>query len=85
LPSSKGLDLEVLDQRVREQLLAELGEALGALGLELDHAADPHVLDALEAERRQRPLDRLALRVEDALLGPDQDPGLQNRRSVTRS
>jgi hypothetical protein len=43
------------------------------------------VLDTLEAERRQRPLDRLALRVEDALLGPDQDPGFQNRRSVIRS
>ena len=79
------LDLVGLDQRVREQLLAELGEPLGALGLKLDHAADPDVLDALEAERRQRPLDRLALRVEDALLRPDQDPGLQNRRSVIRS
>jgi hypothetical protein len=79
------LYLEVLDQRIGEQLLAELGEALGVLGLELDHAADPDVLDALEAERRQRPLDRLALGVEDALLGPDQDPRLQNRRSVIRS
>ena len=82
------LDLEVLDQRVGEQLLAELGEPLGVLGLELDHAPDPHVLDALEAERRQRPLDRLALRVEDALLGPDQDPGLvatRTLRSVIRS
>ena len=71
---SVDLDLEVLDQRVGEQLLAELREPLGVLRLELDHAADPHVLDALEAERRQRPLDRLALRVEDPLLGPDQDP-----------
>ena len=43
--------------------------------IELDQAADPHVLDALEAERRQRPLDRLALRVEDPLLGSDQNPG----------
>ena len=77
--------LEVLDQRVRKQLLAQLGEPLGILGLELDHAPHPDVLDALEAERRQRPLDRLALGVEDSLLGPDQDPGLQKLRSVIRS
>jgi hypothetical protein len=43
------------------------------------------MLDALEAERRQRPLDRLALRVEDPLLGPDQDPGLQKLCPVMRS
>jgi hypothetical protein len=77
--------LEVLDQRVGEQLLAELGQPLRPVGLQLDHAADPDVLDPIEAERRQRPLDRLALRVEDPLLGPDQDPGLQKERSVTRS
>ena len=51
-------------------------EPLGVLRLELDHAADPDVLDTLEAERRQRPLDRLALRVEDPLLRPDQNPRL---------
>ena len=79
------LYLEVLDQRVGEQLLAELGEPLRVLGLQLDHAPDPHVLDPLEAERRQRPLDRLALWVEDPLLRPDQDPRLQNDRSVIRS
>jgi phosphoribosylaminoimidazole-succinocarboxamide synthase len=53
----------------------EFGRHAGAeivLGLELDHAADPHVPDALEPERRQRPLARLALRVEDSLLRPDQ-------------
>ena len=55
------------------ELLAELGELRRVLGLELDHAADAHVLDALEAERRQRPLDRLALGVEDPLLRADQD------------
>ena len=63
-------DLEVLDQRVGEQLLAERVELGRVVGLELDQAADPDVRDALEAERRQRTLDRLALRVEDALLGP---------------
>jgi hypothetical protein len=79
------LDLVVLDEGVREQLLAELAEALRILGLQLDHPADPHVLDALEAERRQRPLDRLALWVEDPLLGTDQDPGLQKLCPVIRS
>ena len=34
------------------------------------------VRDALEPERRERALDRLPLGVEDALLRPDQDPGL---------
>jgi hypothetical protein len=43
------------------------------------------MLDAFEAERRQRPLDGLALRIEDALLGTNQDPGLQKDRSVIRS
>src|SRR4051812_43696483 len=68
------LDLVVLDKRVRKQLLAELGQPLGVACLELDHAADPYVLDAFETERGQRPLDGLALGVEDSLLGPDQDP-----------
>jgi hypothetical protein len=43
------------------------------------------MLDPLEAECRQRPLDRLALRVEDPLLGPDQNPRFQKLRSVIRS
>jgi hypothetical protein len=43
------------------------------------------VADPLEAERRQRPLDRLALRVEDALLRADQDPRLQKLCPVIRS
>jgi len=72
------LYLEVLDQGVGEQLLAELRDAIRVLGLELDHAADPHVLDPLEAERRQRPLHRLALGVEDPLLGPDQHARLRH-------
>ena len=40
--------------------------------------------DALEAERRQRPLDGLALRVEDALLGPDQHARLHRSESSAR-
>ena len=51
-------------------------ERVRVVGLELDQPPDPDVGDALEAERRQRPLDRLPLRIEDALLGPDQDLGL---------
>ena len=76
--------VELLDD-AGEQLLAELREPLGVLSDELDHAADPHMLDAVEAERRQRPLDRLALRVEDSLLGADQHPSLQNVSPVIRS
>ena len=34
-----------------------------------------HVLYPLEAKRRQRPLDGLPLRIEDALLGPNQHTG----------
>ena len=55
--------------------------ALGVVGLELDHPADPDVVDALEAERRQRPLDGLALGIEDPLLGPDQDARTRPLRS----
>ena len=40
--------------------------------VQLDQAADVHVRDAVEAERRQRPLDGLALRVENPRLGPDE-------------
>jgi hypothetical protein len=79
------LDLVVLDQGVGEQLLAELVEPLRALGLELDHPPDVDLPDPLESERRQRPLDRLALGVEDPLLGPDQDASLQKLSPVIRS
>jgi hypothetical protein len=43
------------------------------------------MFDPLEAKGGKRPLDRLALRVEDSLLGPDQDPRFQKLRSVIRS
>src|SRR6185503_8819204 len=65
---SKGLDLVVLDQGIGEELLAELAELVQVIGLQLDHPPDVDVPDALEAEGRQRPLDRLALRIEDPLL-----------------
>ena len=75
---SSELHLEVLDQRVGEQLLAEVVELARVVGLQLDQPPDPDVVHALEAERRQRPLDRLPLRVEDALLRPNQDLGLHS-------
>src|SRR6266545_1119630 len=71
------LDLVVLDQRVRQQPLAHLAEPRRVLDVELDEPADVHVGDALEAERRQRALDGLTLRVQDPRLGTDQDPGGQ--------
>ena len=43
------------------------------LDVELDEPADVDVRDALEAERRQRALDRDALRIEDARLRADED------------
>ena len=67
-------DLVVLDERVRQQLLAHRRQLRGVLHVELDQPADVHVAHALEAERRQRALDGLALRVEDPGLGPDQHP-----------
>src|ERR687897_2428361 len=68
------LNLELLDQGIGEQPLAHLADPRGIVDVELDQPADVHVAHALEAERRQRALDGLALRVEDAGLGPDQDP-----------
>ena len=67
-------DLVVLDQRVRQQLLAHRRQLPGILDVELDEPPDVHVAHAVEPERRQRPLDRLALRVQDPRLRPDQDP-----------
>ena len=78
------LDLVVLDQRVREELLAELGEVRGVVRFELDEPADAHVAHAVEAERGKRPLDRLALRVEDALLGADEDARLHLTAKLAR-
>src|SRR5207244_2952637 len=67
-------DLVVLDKGVGEQPLAHLLEARGVVDLELDEPPDAHVAHISEAECRKRPLDGLALRVEDAGLGPDEDP-----------
>jgi hypothetical protein len=68
-----GDDLVVLDQRVGQQLLAHRGQPARILDLEIDQAADPDVGDALEAQRGERPLHRLALGIENSLLGAHQD------------
>src|SRR5262245_8408153 len=71
------LDLERLHQRVCEQLLAHaLDLSAGLLGvacvdLQVDDLADACLRDR-EAEMSERGLDRLALRIEDALLRPDE-------------
>ena len=70
---SSQLDLVVLDEGVRQQLLAHLVELGDVLHVELHQAPDVDVTHALEAQRRQRPLHGLALRVEDPRLRPDQD------------
>src|SRR4051794_24651383 len=66
-------DLVVLDQRVGEQRLAHLGQAVGVVHLELDQPPDPHVADALEPQGGQGALHRLALGIEDPGLGADED------------
>ena len=66
-------DLVVLDERIGQQALAHRRQLPGILHFELDETADMHVAYAVEAERRERPLDDLPLRVEDAGLGPDED------------
>src|SRR5437764_2215344 len=71
------LDLERFDQRVREQLLAhplDLHTRLGRVArvdLEVDDLPDPRLRDG-EAEVTECALDRVALRVEDAPLRPDE-------------
>src|SRR5439155_23379894 len=66
-------DVRVFYDRVREEAFAQFGHEgaggglVGRLHHEADGLAHAHTLDAREAERGQRPLDRRALRVGDAL------------------
>src|SRR5262249_44814949 len=66
------LDLEALNQRVREQALThplDLGDRLAAIvcrDVDVDEPTDAGLVD-VEAEVAQRALDRLPLRVEDAV------------------
>src|SRR5581483_10032739 len=74
------LDLERLDQRVREQLLAHARHLVvrvplvARLELEVDDAPDAGLADG-EAEVPERAPHRLALGVEDARLRANGDDG----------
>src|ERR1019366_6374988 len=82
LPPSWGVAVEeyfvVLDERVREQPLAHLGQPRRVGDLEFDQPADAHVADALESERRQRALDSRPLGIEDPCLWANQDACLHH-------
>src|SRR5258707_14991115 len=73
------LDAIMLDRRAGEQLLGRVleggfGAALvRARDLDVEHLALAHAGDAADAERFERALDRLALRIEDAGLEGDGD------------
>ncbi len=45
---------------------ASAGDPVRALDLDVEHLALPHAGHARDPERLQRPLDRLALRIENA-------------------
>ena len=51
------------------------GGLVGSFDDETDQFADAHVLDALESEGGERPLDGLALRVGDPFQARDLDDG----------
>src|SRR5262252_8887649 len=72
LSSTKDLYIIVLDHCVRQQLLGgilQFGLNAGAVAvgnLDVKYLALAHTRDAVDAERSQRPLDRLALGIENA-------------------
>src|SRR3546814_6636638 len=77
-PSGGALDPEILDHDVGEELPAHrldivVADAFGQV--ELDQLSGAHVVDSGETEAFQRVVDRLALRVEDAVLQRDIDAG----------
>src|SRR4051812_48827650 len=69
---SQDFDPVILDHRIGEKLFAgglerRLGPgAILAADLDVEHLALSHTADALDAERLQRALDGLALRIEHA-------------------
>src|SRR6185312_9285462 len=77
--SPDDLDAVAFDHGVGEELLAhllQLGTGLAFAGgaqFELDHLALANFADALEAERAEGVADRIALRVEHALFGHDEN------------
>ena len=81
-------DLVALDEAVREHAVGGLAaDALrlrGVVDVELDveHATRPHRARRV-AERRERLANGLALRIEDALLGPDEHRHLHARTPIS--
>src|SRR6266566_4117949 len=81
------LHIIVLDQRIGEQLVGGLLEgglrllAVAALDLDVEHLALPHARNPCNAERLERTLDRLSLRIEDAEFQRDNDPSLHDVRA----
>src|SRR4029079_3521824 len=71
------LDVERLDQRVREELPGEPLDDRPRAGLRvgrhaaLDTSPDPDIRDAGGPEMSEAALDRAALRIEDPVLRPD--------------
>src|ERR1700756_907221 len=76
------LDLIVLDQRIGEELVGRLLErglrrfAIAPLDLDIEDFALAHARHAFDAQRFERPFDRLALGIEDAGFEGDGDAGL---------
>src|SRR4051794_17654046 len=90
MSSASDLDAVILDDGVREQLVASGLQSLLGTGLvrtrqlDVEHLALPHALDASDAERLQRPLDGLALRIEDAGLQGDGDARFHRNLALGR-
>src|SRR5262249_21138757 len=82
VPRSFQLDLVVLDQCIREQLVGRLLErgfrllTVAAFELDVEHLALAHAGDAVHTQRLEGTLDRLALRIENAGFERDGDASL---------
>src|SRR5215831_1765757 len=90
VPRSFQLDLVILDQRIRQQLVGRLLErglrllAVAAFKLDVEHLALAHAGDAVHAQRLERTLDRFALRIENAGFERDGDASLHLWSSMRR-
>src|ERR1700722_14950817 len=86
--SSGHLDAIILDHRVGKELVGGFPQQrFGGLGvaarkLDVEHLALAHAGHALDSERAERTLDRLALGVEDAGLQRDGDAGFHRSLQV---
>src|SRR5712691_817803 len=87
--STDQLHIIILDQRIGEELVGRLLErdlglsAVAAFDLDVEDLALAHADDAVHAEGFQRPLDGLALRIENAGFERDGDASF-HRRSFGR-